>query len=80
MPLEELDQADRIDWEQAEAIQLTIEYEPPPPFDAGHMRNASKETQRLAKEIMDSRMPADQRRPVPRIAWRRFVDLTRTGK
>jgi hypothetical protein len=29
---------------------------------------------------MDSRMPADQRRPVPRIAWRRFVDLTRTGK
>jgi transcriptional regulator GlxA family with amidase domain len=66
--------------ERAEAIQLTIEYDPHPPFDAGHMSKASKETQKLAKEIMDSRMPADQRRLVPRIAWRRFVDLIRTGK
>jgi len=66
--------------ERAEAIQLTIEYDPHPPFDAGHMRKASKETQRLAREIMDSRMPADQRRLVPRIAWRRLVDLIRTGK
>jgi transcriptional regulator GlxA family with amidase domain len=28
--------------ERAEAIQLTIEYDPRPPFDAGHMRKASK--------------------------------------
>ena len=66
--------------ERAEAIQLTIEYDPHPPFDAGHMSKASKETQKLAKEIMDDRMPADQRRLVPKIAWRRFVDLIRTGK
>jgi transcriptional regulator GlxA family with amidase domain len=66
--------------ERAEAIQLTIEYDPHPPFDVGHVRKASKETQRLAREIMDSRMPADQRRLVPRIAWRRLVDLIRTGK
>jgi len=64
----------------AEAIQLTIEYDPRPPFDSGHMSKASKETQKLAKEIMDQRMPADQRRLVPKIAWRRFVDLVRTGK
>jgi transcriptional regulator GlxA family with amidase domain len=31
--------------EQAEAIQLTIEYDPHPPFSAGHMSKASKETQ-----------------------------------
>ena len=66
--------------ERAEAIQLTIEYDPHPPFDAGHMSKASKETQKLAKEIMDDRMPADQRRLVPKIAWRRFIDLIRTGK
>jgi hypothetical protein len=67
------------DWERAEAIQRTID-DPHPPFDAGHMRKASEETQRLAKEIMGSRMPADQQRLVPRIAWRRLVDLIRTGK
>jgi putative intracellular protease/amidase len=66
--------------ELAQAIQLTIEYDPHPPFDAGHWSKASKETQKLAKEIMDRRMPADQRRLVPKIAWRRFVDLIRTGR
>jgi transcriptional regulator GlxA family with amidase domain len=69
-----------IDRGYAEAIQLTIEYDPHPPFDAGHMSKASKETQKLAKKIMDDRMPADQRRLVPKIAWRRFIDLIRTGK
>lgn len=68
------------DRRQAEAIQLTIEYDPHPPFDAGHMSKASKDVQKLAKEIMDLRMPADQRRLVPKIAWRRLVDLVRTGK
>ncbi|MGA9720130.1 MAG: DJ-1/PfpI family protein [Acidobacteriaceae bacterium] len=66
--------------ERAEAIQLYIEYDPHPPFDAGHMSKASKETQKLAKEMMDQAMPAEQRRLVPRIAWRRFIDLIRTGK
>jgi hypothetical protein len=44
------------------------------------MSKASQETQKLAKEIMDQRMPADQRRLVSKIAWRRFIDLIRTGK
>jgi transcriptional regulator GlxA family with amidase domain len=66
--------------EQAEAIQLVIEYDPRPPFDAGHMSKASKETQKLARKKMDERMPTDQRRLVPTIAWRRFVDLIHTGK
>jgi transcriptional regulator GlxA family with amidase domain len=64
----------------AEAIQLVIEYDPHPPVDSGHMSKASPETQKLAKEMMDRSIPADQRRLVPRIAWRRFIDLIRTGK
>jgi putative intracellular protease/amidase len=66
--------------ERAEAIQLVIEYDPHPPFDSGHMSKASKETQKLAKEMMDESIPADQRRLVPKIAWRRFIDLIRTRK
>ena len=66
--------------ERAEAIQLTIEYDPRPPFDAGHWSKASRETQRAAKRIMDERMPAAERRLVPKIAWRRLVDWIRTGK
>lgn len=65
--------------ERAEAIQLSVEYDPQPPFDSGHMSKASKSTQKLAKEMMDQAMPADQRRLVPKIAWRRFVDRIRTG-
>jgi transcriptional regulator GlxA family with amidase domain len=66
--------------ERAEAIQLTIEYDPHPPFQAGHMSKASRKTRQLAREIMDERMPADQRRLVPKIALRRFADLIRTGR
>ena len=66
--------------ERAEAIQLTIEYDPHPPFDAGHMSKASPPIRVLAHEIMDERMPRDQRRLVPKIAWRRFKDLIRSGR
>jgi transcriptional regulator GlxA family with amidase domain len=65
---------------RAEAIQLVIEYDPHPPFDSGHMSKASEETRKLAKEMMDDSVPADQRRLVPKIAWRRFIDFIRTGK
>jgi transcriptional regulator GlxA family with amidase domain len=64
----------------AEAIQLMIEYDPHPPVDSGNMRKASPEARKLAKELMDRSIPADQRRIVPRIAWQRFIDLLRTGK
>jgi transcriptional regulator GlxA family with amidase domain len=66
--------------ERAEAIQLFIEYDPRPPFDTGHKSKASKETQKLAEQMMDDAMPPDQRRLVPKIAWRRFFDLVRTGR
>ena len=66
--------------ERAEAIQLVIEYDPQPGFDAGHISKASEPVRKLAKEMMDDSMPDGQRRLVPKIAWRRFVDLVRTGK
>jgi transcriptional regulator GlxA family with amidase domain len=66
--------------ERAESIQLVIEYDPHPPFGAGHMSKASKQVQRLAKDMMDRSVPADQRRIVPKIAWRRLIDFVRTGK
>jgi putative intracellular protease/amidase len=65
---------------EAEAIQLTIEYDPQPPFDAGHMSKASEEVRKLARQKMDEQMPTDQKRLVPKIAWRRFVGFIRTGK
>jgi transcriptional regulator GlxA family with amidase domain len=65
--------------ERAEAIQLVIEYHPQPPFDAGHKTKASKSVQRLARVMLDDRMPSDQKRLVPKIAWRRLIDLVRTG-
>ena len=66
--------------ERAEAIQLTIEYDPHPPFDAGHMSKASEKVRDLGRQIMDERMPAEQRRLVPKIALRRFMDLIRSGR
>jgi transcriptional regulator GlxA family with amidase domain len=66
--------------ERAEAIQLVIEYDPHPPFEAGHMTKASKVVQGLAKAMMDDNMPPDQGGLVAKIAWRRFIDLIRTGR
>ena len=64
--------------QQAEVTQLFIEYDPQPPFDSGHVSKATSETQRLAKQMMDQAMPKDQKRLIPKIAWRRFIDLIRT--
>ncbi|MEN6619931.1 MAG: DJ-1/PfpI family protein [Smithella sp.] len=66
--------------ERSEAIQLAIEYDPQPPFNAGHMSKASKYVRKLAKKMMDDRMPVDQRRLVPKISLRRFVDFIRTRR
>jgi transcriptional regulator GlxA family with amidase domain len=64
---------------RAEAIQLCIEYDPQPPFAAGHVGKASADAHALARAMMEAQMPADQQKLVPKIAWRRFVDFLRTG-
>jgi transcriptional regulator GlxA family with amidase domain len=43
--------------EQAEAIQLAIEYDPHPPFDAGHISKASKEHKSLLRKRWMSACP-----------------------
>ncbi len=63
--------------QQAEVIQLFIEYDPQPPFDCGHASKVSEETQQLAKKMMDEAMHKDQKRLIPKIVWRRFIDLIR---
>jgi hypothetical protein len=66
--------------ERAEMIQLTIEYDPHPPFDAGSVEKASPRVRGMAKRFLDQRMRPEHRRNVPRAAWRRALDLVRTGR
>lgn len=66
--------------ELAEAIQLTIEYDPQPAFDAGHMSKASEPVRRLAKQILDDRTDIRQKLVKPKVAWNRLIDRVRTGK
>jgi transcriptional regulator GlxA family with amidase domain len=66
--------------ELAEAIQLTIEYDPQPPFDAGHLSKASDPVRKRAKQLLDDRTNFKQTLVKPRIAWNRLIDFVRTGK
>jgi transcriptional regulator GlxA family with amidase domain len=72
--------AEIVGRDQGEAIQLILEYDPHPPFDAGHFSKASPSVRHLAKKMMDQSVPADQRRLIPTIAWRRMIDFLRTRK
>jgi transcriptional regulator GlxA family with amidase domain len=67
--------------EQAETIQLHIEYDPRPPFDAGHPSKASKtvigNARTLGRKIA---VNPSEARAVPTIAWRRTVDTFRKRK
>jgi transcriptional regulator GlxA family with amidase domain len=63
--------------ETAEAIQLVIEYDPQPPYDSGHTSKASERVRRLAKALLDERVPDGQGRLIAKIAWRRLIDFIR---
>ena len=56
--------------ETAEAIQLVIDIDPHPPFDAGPPSKASKPVQRRAPAMLRDCLPADQKQLMPQIAWR----------
>jgi transcriptional regulator GlxA family with amidase domain len=64
--------------EQAETIQLYIEYDPQPPFDAGHPSKASKtvvdNARTLGRKIA---LNPSEMRAVPTIIWRRVLDQFR---
>lgn len=65
--------------EAAEVIQLSIEYDPQPPYDSGHPGKASKAVIRKAKRemILQARNARDIV-SIPKIAWNRIVDKFRS--
>jgi transcriptional regulator GlxA family with amidase domain len=64
--------------ERAETIQLYIEYDPQPPFHAGHPSKASKtvlgNARALGRKIA---INPSEARAVPTVAWRRTLDRFR---
>ncbi|OHU31150.1 glutamine amidotransferase [Mycobacteroides franklinii] len=65
--------------EEAKAIQLSIEYDPQPPFDSGHMSKASavtkaRATASLAKDTFRPTVMAS----AALLAWDRALDAVRT--
>ena len=67
--------------EHAETIQLYIEYDPQPPFHAGHPSKASKAVVGSAKTL-GRRIASNpsEGRAVPQIAWQRVVGTFRKRK
>lgn len=64
--------------ERAEVIQLLIEYDPMPPFDAGHPTKASKKVYKIArKEMLHAAKNPRNAISVPIILWRRVLDRVR---
>jgi transcriptional regulator GlxA family with amidase domain len=67
--------------ERAETIQLYIEYDPQPPFDAGHPSKASKavldNATALSRRIA---LNPSELRAVPVVAWRRALDKFRGNR
>jgi hypothetical protein len=61
--------------ERAETIQLYLEYDPQPPFDAGHPHKASKAVVDNAKALgRKIALNPTELRALPTIAWRRALD------
>jgi transcriptional regulator GlxA family with amidase domain len=67
--------------EEAEIAQLIIEYDPQPPFAAGHPSKASEVVMAKAKAEM-ARLAKNPRDyvSVPKILWRRAIDRSRKVK
>jgi transcriptional regulator GlxA family with amidase domain len=72
--------AEIADREQAEIAQLRIEYDPHPPFDAGHPDKASEEVRAKATAALarDARNPMDLI-SIPKVLWRRAIDKARVA-
>jgi transcriptional regulator GlxA family with amidase domain len=67
--------------ERAETIQLYIEYDPRPPFDAGHPSKASKSVIDNARALLrEEALNPSEMRAVPTIAWQRVVNRFRTWR
>ncbi|WP_428342425.1 DJ-1/PfpI family protein [Mycobacterium sp.] len=65
--------------ERAKVIQLSMEYDPQPPFDSGHMSKASAKTKAVATALMarDIAKPA-QLNAGTRLLWNRALTAARS--
>lgn len=66
---------------RAKAIQLSMEYDPQPPFDSGHMSKASVKTKAAATALMarDLAKPA-QLKATTLLLWDRAISAARTRR
>jgi transcriptional regulator GlxA family with amidase domain len=66
---------------KAKAIQLTIEYDPQPPFDSGHMSKASAATKAAATAMLGKEtVKSGQLVPSTLLLWNAAVDRARSGR
>ena len=66
---------------RAKAIQLSMEYDPQPPFDSGHMSKASASTKAAATALMTKDMVVrGQLRPMSRLMWDQAVRAARSRR
>lgn len=66
---------------RAKAIQLSMEYDPQPPFDSGHMSKASASTKAAATALMATELakPA-QLKAATLLMWDRALNMARTAR
>lgn len=66
---------------RAKAIQLSMEYDPQPPFDSGHMSKASASTKAAATAMMTKDMVTrGQIVPMSKLLWEQAIDTARSRK
>lgn len=64
--------------ERAEIIQLTIEYDPRPPFDSGHPSKADERVRRKASaELLRAGANPREAIAIPQVLWRRAIGAFR---
>lgn len=64
--------------ERAEIIQLTIEYDPRPPFDAGHPSKAAETVREKARaELLQAVADGQDAIAVPQAPWRQAIESFR---
>ncbi|MGE5697347.1 MAG: DJ-1/PfpI family protein [Candidatus Sericytochromatia bacterium] len=66
---------------RAKVIQLSMEYDPQPPFDSGHMSKASATTKAAATALMSKDLVANgQLRPMTQLVWDRAIKAARSRR
>jgi transcriptional regulator GlxA family with amidase domain len=64
--------------ERAEVTQLTLEYDPRPPYDAGHVSKASETVRKIAEKQMLLRgMNPTDAISIPKVVWREVLGRIR---